>query len=291
MVDRVDASQRGFLPLETLLTHQPDGKRHQKDSETNGTITRNVRTPYGVVPFYLLECQSLSPTARLVAVWIESKPEGWIVRPSMLQKDLGITEKQWLSARRAMMAVGIFSHRKYRKANGRWSWVSEFDATPILDSIPPLTAHGEAEDIEVREKELRNRSKQRAEVHRTVVHCTPDVFRKATLMSIKPDIEPLKKLHIGFVLDDLEIDWYKDGNYIYWDTHNRARKSEDGHWLWLEVNGRGENDNSGSAIDLIKSITGCTQAQAINHLRRIYREAEKEHEDTGQYITGEVVGV
>jgi hypothetical protein len=50
----------------------------------SGEITRKGGKPYGVVPFELLECRSLSPVARLVAAWIESKPEGWVVRPSVL---------------------------------------------------------------------------------------------------------------------------------------------------------------------------------------------------------------
>lgn len=273
MVERLEETHRDFLPLETLSNNQPDGKPHQKDRGTSGAFTHNGGKPYGKVPFYLLECHSLPLSARLVAAWIESKPDGWIVRPSMLQAALGITEKQWLSARRAMMAVGIFTQRKYRKANGKWSWVSEFDITPILDSIPPLTAHGKAADIEIREKELRNKGVQNTEGHCKAATTVFHVAAKPPSKSNKTDCSELKKLHIGFVLNDLEIEWYEDGYYLYWDTHNRARQHEDGHWLWIETNGRGEEENSGSAIDLIESVTGCSQAKAINRLRRIHREA------------------
>lgn len=69
----------------------------------NGEIVRKGVKPYGVIPFALLECHALPLSARVVAAWIEGKPVGWIVRPIALQKALGITEKQWLSARNAMI--------------------------------------------------------------------------------------------------------------------------------------------------------------------------------------------
>jgi len=234
-----------------------------------GEITRKGGKPYGIVPFDLLECRSLSTLARLVAVWIESKPEGWVVRPSVLQTALGISEKQWLSARRAMISIGIFTHNKYRKADGTWEWKSVFDATPILRSIPPSAARGEAADIDIREKEIRNQGIQKTEATFAYAQAAP--LGLSTSTANKSDLNHLKTLHLGFVLDDLEIDWWTQGNYIHWGDYFRARQLEDGHWLWIEADGR----SSGSAIDLIMAESLCSQAKAINRLRSIYREALK----------------
>lgn len=249
-----------------------------KVNALNGKVGEFVRgggKPYGIVPFELLECRSLPIHARLVAAWIESKPDGWVVYPSALQKALGISEKLWLSARRAMIAAGIFTHQKFRNADGQWNWKSEFDITPILNPIPPLAAHGEAADIEIRKEEIRDKGLQKTVDHCVAVNSALPANPKPSSGAKMSDLNELKKLHIGFVLNELGIDWDKEGNYIYWNDKSRACKADDGHWLWIEVDGAGETSDSGSAIDVIMSDRGCSQAHAINLLRCIYKEAMK----------------
>jgi len=246
------------LPISTAARHEamPAAKA--------GEIIRKGVQPFGIVPFALLEYHALSPLARLVAVWIESKPEGWIVRPGVLQKALGITEKQWLAARKAMIKAGIFTHRKHRKASGKWAWTSEFDASAIVKTIPPLAAHGEPANIELRA------NKQYTEVIRAYA---PDDSKPVsrTTSRANENLHELKKIHIGHVLDALEIPWWQEGDYVKWNDHDRARKADDGHWLWYRVDGRGEPDNSGSAIDLLMDHEACSQAEAISHLRHIHK--------------------
>lgn len=275
MAMHVELKQRGFPQDEIPFDDRARDNLDQSDSEHGGVIVRKGNKAFGLVPFDLIECKFLSVLARLVAVWIESKPEGWKVYPSVLQKALGITEKQWLSARRSMIAAGIFKHTRHRSKQGKWFWDSEFDLTPILNSIPPLAAHGKAADIKVRDTKIRNNSRQRTEAHCTDVQCAPPVSLKSKPMPIKQDIDDLKRLHIGHVLNDLDIDWWERGAYIYCGDFQRARKAEDGRWLWVEVDRKGEVSMSGSAIDLIAYETGCSTAQAINQLRRIYNGVVK----------------
>ena len=165
--------------------------------------------PYGIVPIALLECRSLSPLARLVAAWIVSKPAGWEVRPTALQAALGISEKKWLSASKSMRLAGIFKQSKRPGPDGKWVWDSDLDLAPILGTIPPLGMHGEPVDIELRFKNKERYTKGLiASAH--VANKIPS--RK------NENLDELKKFHIGFVLNDLDIEWYETGAYIEWDN-------------------------------------------------------------------------
>ncbi len=79
---------------------------------------------------------------------------------------------------------------------------------------------------------------------------------KPSSKACESDLNELKKLHIGFVLSELEIDWHEGGDYIYWDDKNRAKKANNGHWLWVEVDSKGETVSGGSAIDQANNGAG-----------------------------------
>ena len=228
-----------------------------------GGFVRNGGHPYGVVPLALLECRILTLNARLAAAWIIAKPEGWIICPKALQVALGFSEKQWLSARKSLMQAGLFKQSKKKGPDGKWVWNSELDLTPILGTIPPLGMHGEPGDIKIR---VKNKGTKGA---KGVMVCAHDADKVLSRKS--NNLDELKKLHIGHILNDLDIDWYEEGIYVYWDTHIRARRAENGHWLWIQVDGKGEQDARGSAVDLIIDHTGCSMAEAMDRLNRIYQ--------------------
>lgn len=239
---------------------------------------RKGNKPYGVVPFALIECKAMSPMARLVAVWIESKPEGWKVRPGVLQESLGISEKLWLKARKEMIAAGIFIHEKRRTVGGKWHWESVFDASRMHEAIaqtdsesltiPPFSAHGKAADIEVRDQKKEQRQRQTSTMFAG--------FTKTKKTEAQPpehDLEKLKKLHIGWVLNSLGIDWYDESGYVKFDNSKRARADSSGHWLWVEPDRTGDSGYGGSSIDLIKEVEGVDTACAIARLQCIYDDA------------------
>lgn len=240
----------------------------------SGEFIRKGNGPYGIVPFALLEYRALTPLARLVAAWILSKPAGWIVRPAVLQAALGISEKQWLTARKQMIDVEIFRHKKHRRPDGTWFWKSEFDAAPILSTTPPKAMRGETANLEVRDIEIRISKQKTVDLGTCVPTPLPPVSNKKSPNSA--DLNELKRLHIGFVLNDLEIEWDESGGYVYWSDKFRAKKADDGHWVFVEVDSRGDIYDCGSAIDLIISDTGCSTADAIYRLRRIYQNAMPE---------------
>lgn len=236
------------------------------------TITRKGSQPWAAVPFSILERKDLTPTTRLVAAWIIGKPPGWEVRITYMLECLGLSRWQWTAVKKQLAGIGAFRQVRTRGAGGLITWACEFDADALITvTIVKKTSDGELgnKKEEVYKEES---SRQRTEAKTAdAVLGIPAPIKTSKRLSI----DDLKRLHIGYVLNDLGIEWWNEGKYVKWGDYFRAR-CDSGRWLWVEADGTGDTRTGGSAIDLIAQESSCTTPEAISQLRAIYLNAIKQ---------------
>lgn len=103
-------------------------------------IKIDKKRPYGVVPEALVVDGRLSPTARLVGIWLCIRPPGWVVRRDHLLSVLGIGLDAWWRARKQLLQLGYLVEHKTRLGGRFTSADLEF-----LPDPEPATAQGFSE--------------------------------------------------------------------------------------------------------------------------------------------------
>lgn len=232
------------------------------------TVLRTGLPPWAAVPYGILEHKDLSITARLISAWIIGKPLGWTFHVTHIQKSLGISRDRWATAKKELQLAGAIIQKRSPGKRGRFDWTIEFNPAPLLrDAIAEFSSDGEPSNLV---EDFNHKSFQKT---KAASKADGSLSPKPLKRSSGFDIDYMKRIHIGFTLNHLGIGWDEEGSYVYWGDYSRARKDkESGHWVWLTVDGQGEVEARGSAIDLIAHERGCSTAAAINELRQIVDE-------------------
>lgn len=104
-------------------------------------IVGQIRRPWVSVPIDLIEDRRLTPTARLVLVYmigLVSRPD-WTLYVTQVQGAIGIGEDAWRHARKVLERYGYYRAERQQQADGKWCWthvVSDEPATPDGDQAP-----------------------------------------------------------------------------------------------------------------------------------------------------------
>lgn len=72
----------------------------------------------------------LSPTARIVALYLVVVPGETRLGSEHIREKLGLGEAAWKSARRQLVDSGYMTHFRQQNAEGKLEWVIEFSDTP-----------------------------------------------------------------------------------------------------------------------------------------------------------------
>jgi hypothetical protein len=93
-------------------------------------IVINHRARWGSVPESLIEDQRLSADARLAAIWLTVKPDGWQILIGVMIHRLGMTTGRWQAARRELIAAGYLRSIRRQYPSGQIYWDQRFDPVP-----------------------------------------------------------------------------------------------------------------------------------------------------------------
>jgi len=98
------------------------------------------RARWGSVPESLIEDQRLSTDARLFAIWLTTKPDGWAIKIGVMLRRTGLTEGRWQAARRELIKAGYLISRRRQDDRGQIWWEQSFDPLPPPRLEPPRAA-------------------------------------------------------------------------------------------------------------------------------------------------------
>lgn len=120
-----------------------------------GGVLRVALTPgsWGSVPHALLEDSRLGLDTRAIAAWLTTRPAGWQVIVSHLQRHHGLGEERWRRIAKELELAGYLTRRRSprgssmkngRNYSGTWVWEVIFSPIPAEDepSIPGSPGHG-----------------------------------------------------------------------------------------------------------------------------------------------------
>ena len=126
-----------------------------------------VRRPWGAAPLDILEEGGISPTARLVLVYLlvlSARPR-WEIRVGHVQGALGLTQGAWQRARKELEHAGYYKIARLRGSDGRLHWEHEVRDEPDKSighkSTDGGAIDGKQTDIYIH-RDLRARKQQHA---------------------------------------------------------------------------------------------------------------------------------
>lgn len=133
---------------ESLIMRRSRADNDMTDSKLPeaGKIQVIKKRRYGSLPEDLLEDKRLSLDARLVAAWLEIKPDGWIVKIGHLRWALGIPgDTRWSRIASELQDAGYLKRRRVQGEGGRWGWevtFVSFDFAESTSSEPGFSGFG-----------------------------------------------------------------------------------------------------------------------------------------------------
>lgn len=118
-------------------------------TETRETrITVRVNKPWAAVPFCIFENKDLSPTARLILLYLLALNSrcGWVIFARQVQIALHLGQGTWQRARNELERAGFYSSSRRRGGGGRWEWEHHVSDEPGAATIGSLSADGGSTD-------------------------------------------------------------------------------------------------------------------------------------------------
>ena len=114
-----------------------------------GGVIRVTQQPgaWGAVPHAILEDSRLGLDARAVAAWLATRPDGWQILPSYLQKTLGVGRDKWRRIATELESAGYLKRNLSPSGpRNQWVWKIEFFAVPTQFSIDGFSGDGTSGD-------------------------------------------------------------------------------------------------------------------------------------------------
>lgn len=102
------------------------------------TIHHIWQKGYSRVPNSILERKDLSSTAKICIAWLIGRPSGWHLIINQMCAALNISERQWATAKKELIAAGLFEQKKIKKPDGKYEW------NHWWVTIPTFTTDGQA---------------------------------------------------------------------------------------------------------------------------------------------------
>lgn len=93
---------------------------------------------YSIVPNSIFEDKELSINAKICIAWLIGRPSGWYLIISQMCSALNISERQWATAKKELIASGLFEQKKIKKPDGKYEW------NHWWVTIPTFTTDGQA---------------------------------------------------------------------------------------------------------------------------------------------------
>lgn len=87
---------------------------------------------YSRVPNSILERKDLSAMAKICIAWLIGRPSGWHLVISQMCSALNISERQWSTAKKELITVGLFEQKKLKKPDGKYEWHHWWLTIPTL---------------------------------------------------------------------------------------------------------------------------------------------------------------
>lgn len=108
---------------------------------------------YSIVPNLILERKDLGAIAKVCASWLIGRPSGWHLIISQMCGALDISEKQWATAKKELIAAGLFKQEKLKKSDGKIEWYHWWFTIPTFtkdgSAANDETMNGEPQDLEL----------------------------------------------------------------------------------------------------------------------------------------------